>query len=487
MASANVQTLENVIGGRRVAASGETIEIRNPASDEVVAIYRASCVGDVAAAVAVAAEAQQAWRRVPPAERARVLLRFHHLLTRHRGGIAEILTLEHGKTRREAELEVDRGIENVEVACGAPTLMQGAMLEDATAGIDEYVIRQPLGVCASLSPFNFPAMIPLWSLPYALACGNSLVAKASPRVPMTLSRMFDLLAEAGLPDGVANLVLGDVDASRALVEHPTVRTISFVGSTRVGREVYAQAATAGKRVQVGAGAKNFCVVMSDADPAKIVPNIVASAMGCTGQRCLALSGVIAVGDAHAALSEALVEAAGAIRVGPGMDDRSDMGPVISADARQRIEAAIDKGQHEGAKVRLDGRGCRVDGFADGYWVGPTLLDDCEPKMSVAREEIFGPVLSIVRVGDLSEAIELINSSNYGNAAAIYTNSGAAARRFRYEVDAGNIGVNIGVAAPMAFFHFGGAKDSFFGDLHAQGRDAFDFFTQRKVSIERWYD
>ena len=403
---------------------------------------------------------------------------------RHRE-LAETIALEHGKTYQESWLEMERGIENVEVAAGVPTLMQGSVLEDAAQGIDEFSIRQPLGVCASLNPFNFPGMIPLWSLPYALACGNCVVVKASPRVPMTLVKIFESIDEVGFPAGVANLVLGDSQTGEGLIRHSDVKAVSFVGSTTVGREVYRLAAEQGKRAQVAAGAKNFGVVMPDADFSSAVPNLINSAMGCSGQRCLALAGAIAVGDAYPQLQEQLPAAASQLKVGFALDHGVEMGPVISRRAQQSIESWIEKGAQEGARLVLDGRGLKVDGYPQGYWVGPTVLDECRPEMEVSREEIFGPVLGVLQARDLDQAIEIINRSRYGNAAAIYTTNGAAARKFRYEVNAGNIGVNIGVAAPMAFFQFGGVKDSFFGVLHAQGRNAFDFFSDAKICVERW--
>lgn len=481
------KSLSNHVGGSWISSSsGETLDVRNPATDEVLATYAATSRDETATIVTVADAAFPAWRRTPPLERARLLMRFKAKLQEERDSIARVLSLEHGKTYEEARLELERGIENVEVACGATTLLQGEFLEDAARGIDEFSIRQPLGVCASINPFNFPGMIPLWSLPYALACGNTVVVKASPRVPMTLVRLFELIEAVGFPPGVANLVLGGEEAAEALVEHPAVRAISFVGSTEVGKKVYVNAAKHGKRVQVGAGAKNYCVILPDAPLEETVANIVSSAMGCSGQRCLALAGAITVGDAAARIRGPLLAAARNLKVGFGLDAGVQMGPVISREAQSRIEAAIDAGAREGAKIALDGRGARVDGYPDGYWVGPTVLEGCQPDMAVSREEIFGPVLSILETSTLDEAIEIINASRYGNAAAIYTASGHAARKFRYEVHAGNIGVNIGVAAPMAYFHFGGLKDSFFGTLHAQGKDAFQFFSDAKVCVERWY-
>ncbi len=481
-----VTQLVNYIDGRWAPSLGDEVEVPNPALDEVIASYRTTPVQGVQEAVEAAAVAFGQWRSTPPLQRARLLMKLKARLDERHGELAETIALEHGKTYQESWLEMERGIENVEVAAGVPTLMQGSVLEDAAPGIDEFSIRQPLGVCASLNPFNFPGMIPLWSMPYALACGNCVVVKASPRVPMTLVKIFESIDEVGFPPGVANLVLGDSETGEALIRHSDVRAVSFVGSTAVGRGVYRLAAEQGKRAQVAAGAKNFGVVMPDADFPSAVPNLVNSAMGCSGQRCLALAGVIAVGDAYPKLQEQLPVAASQVKVGFALDQGVEMGPVITRQAQRSIENWIAKGTQEGARLVLDGRGLQVPGYPRGYWVGPTVLDECRPEMEVSREEIFGPVVGVLQARDLDHAIEIINRSRYGNAAAIYTTSGAAARKFRYEVNAGNIGVNIGVAAPMAFFQFGGMKDSFFGVLHAQGRSAFDFFSDAKICVERWF-
>ena len=482
----SAKLLKNYVNGEWVSASGSGVEVPNPATDEVLATYNETTRDDANAVVDAAQNAFSKWRSTPPLDRARLLMKLKNALDESQDALARTIALEHGKTYQEAWLEIERGIENVEVATGVTTLMQGDVLEDAASGIDEFAIRQPLGVCVSLNPFNFPGMIPLWSLPYALACGNTVVVKGSPRVPMTIVHMFELISEVGFPPGVANLVLGGGETGEALIEHPATRAVSFIGSTSVGKAVYLKAAEFGKRVQVGAGAKNFGVVMPDANLDNAVPNLIASAMGCSGQRCLALAGVIAVGDAYQKLRDPLVEATRAVQLGFALDEKAGMGPVITRAAQKRIEGWIDRGAAEGAKVAVDGRGASVDGYPEGYWVGPTLLDECEPEMEVATEEIFGPVLSLLRARDLDHAIELVNESRYGNAAAIYTSSGASARKFRYEASAGNIGVNIGVAAPMAYFQFGGAKDSFFGTLHAQGKNAFEFFTDAKICVERWF-
>lgn len=478
----------NYVGGEWVRSSSDRlIDDLDPATGEAVAVFGDTTRDEVRQAVQSAESAFPGWRAVPPVERGRLLAGLKCLMEENRERIAAILTGEHGKVYSESLLEIERGIENLETASGAPTLMMSSYLEDASKGIDEYSIRRPLGVTAAICPFNFPAMIPLWFLPYALACGNTMIVKASPLVPRTLVEIFGLIERAGFPPGVANLVLGSSDAAEELIDNPTVKAVSFVGSTKVGRMVYQRASANFKRVQVQAGAKNFGVVMPDANFAGAVPNLVASAMDCAGQRCLALASVIAVGDAYKKVRDGMVGIARARKVGFGLDEGVQMGPVISREALHRIEGWIDKGVSEGAKVVLEGRGIKVDGYPNGYWIGPTILDDCNPSMSVVHEEIFGPVVCLLRAADLDEALDIIRRNRYGNAASIFTSDGAAARKFKYEAPCGNIGINIGVAAPMAFFHFGGAKDSFYGDLHAQGRSAFDFYTNSAVCVERWFD
>jgi malonate-semialdehyde dehydrogenase (acetylating)/methylmalonate-semialdehyde dehydrogenase len=418
--------------------------------------------------------------------RARVLFRFRELLEDAFEDLARLVTTENGKTLDEARGEVRRAIENVETAAGIPSLMLGALAEDVSEGIDEEVVRQPLGVCTMFAPFNFPAMVPMWFVPYALAAGNTFVLKPSERTPLTQTRMAELLLEAGIPEGVYNLVHGGGDVACQLIDDPRVRAVSFVGSTPVAREVYRRSAAAGKRVQCQGGAKNALVIMPDADLRRTLPAILSSAFGNAGQRCLAGSLVLAVGDAHRPVVEGLAEQAAALRLGNGLDERTQMGPVISPQAKARIEAAIARGVDQGARLVLDGRGVRVPGGEGGNFIGPTLFDDVSPEMDLAREEIFGPVLGVIPVPDLDAAIATIAASRYGNMACIFTSSGRAAREFKYRVPAGNIGVNVGVAAPIAFMPFGGMKDSFFGDLHGQGQDAVDFFTHKKVVITRWF-
>jgi malonate-semialdehyde dehydrogenase (acetylating)/methylmalonate-semialdehyde dehydrogenase len=469
------------------SASGRALDVPNPATTEVLARVPLATAAEVDRAVQAAQAAFPAWRATPPLTRARHLFRLKELLEQNFEELARTVTLEMGKTLEDARGSVRRAIENVEVATGIPSLLMGFGLEDgAGAGIDEEVVRQPLGVFAAICPFNFPAMVPFWFLPYAVACGNTFVVKPSERVPMTMNRMFGLLEAAGFPPGVVNLVNGDREAVDALLDHPDVRGVSFVGSTAVAKYVYARAAATGKRVQAQGGAKNMLVVMPDADVEQSIANMMGSCFGAAGQRCLAGSVILPVGAAYEPVREALLARASTLRVGNGLEPGVEMGPVVSAAARDRIVQSIARGVDEGGELLLDGRNVRVEGHPDGYFVGPTVFDRVTPDMALARDEIFGPVVSLVRVGDLDEALGVIGRSPYGNAASIYTQSGPAAREFRYRVPAGNVGVNIGVAAPMAYFPFSGMKESFFGTLHAQGEDGIRFYTESKVVITRWF-
>jgi malonate-semialdehyde dehydrogenase (acetylating)/methylmalonate-semialdehyde dehydrogenase len=391
--------------------------------------------------------------------------------------------MENGKTFAEARAELQRGIENVEVSCGIPTLMQGYNLEDVSHGIDEIMIRQPIGVTAAITPFNFPSMIPLWFLPYAVACGNTFILKPSERVPLTAVKLFELIHEVGFPAGVLNLVIGAKPAVDALLHHPEVRAISFVGSTPVARYIYAEGSAHGKRVQCQGGAKNYVVVMPDADldmSAKIVSD---SAFGCAGQRCLAVSVALTVGDAATKFPKALTDLASGLKVGNGLEQGVQMGPVITPQSKERILLNIEKGVKGGGKLLLDGR--KTGNGDRGNFIKPTVLADIDTSNELTTTEIFGPVLTLNHVSDLDEAINVLSKSPYGNASSIFTTSGNAARKFRYEAPTGNVGVNIGVAAPMAYFPFSGWKDSFMGVLHGQGKDAIEFYTDKKVVIERW--
>jgi malonate-semialdehyde dehydrogenase (acetylating)/methylmalonate-semialdehyde dehydrogenase len=407
------------------------------------------------------------------------------LLEENFDDISRTITLECGKIFKESQGEMRRAIENVEVACGIPMMMQGGILEDIAGGIDELMVRQPLGVCAIIAPFNFPGMIPFLFLPYAIACGNTVVVKPSEKVPLTMQKVFKLIERLDLPAGVVNLVNGGKEAVDALLDHPTVRAISFVGSTAVARYIYSRGAASGKRVQAQGGAKNPIIILPDADVEMTTSITADSAFGCAGQRCLAASVAITVGKARHTFTEAIADAAQARITGFGLDENVQMGPVITPESRARIESLIQKGADEGATVLVDGRHPQISGYEQGYFVRPTILQNVNPAGEIAKTEIFGPVLSLIQAETIDEAIQFINSGQYGNMACLFTSSGAAARKFRYEAEAGNIGINIGVAAPMAFFPFSGWKDSFFGTLHGQANHAVEFFTQTKVVVERW--
>ena len=477
--------LENYVGGAWVPASAaQTLDVTAPASGEVLARVPLSSAADLDAAVEAARTALPAWRDVSVIERGRRLFALRERLDVRREDLARSVTLEMGKTIADARAEVARMIEMVECACAVPTTMQGRVAEDVARGVDAETVRQPVGVCAAIVPFNFPAMVPFWFLPFAIGCGNAFILKPSEQVPLTQQLAFEALEEVGLPPGVVNLVNGGREIVEGILDHPGIDAVSFVGSAPVARLVYERAAAAGKRVQALGGAKNHMVVMPDAVIGKTVDGLVGSAFGAAGQRCMAGSVVVAVGSAHEGLIPALREATERLVVGDGSDEGVDVGPVISAAARDRIVDAIGRAEAEGAEVLVDGRGVAVEG--GGAFVGPTILDGVRPEMEAPREEIFGPVLSVIRVGSLDEAIATVGASRFGNGASIFTESGAAVRRFRQLVEAGMIGVNIGVAAPVAFFPFSGWKDSFLGDLHAHGPDAVEFFTRKKTVTSRWF-
>jgi malonate-semialdehyde dehydrogenase (acetylating) / methylmalonate-semialdehyde dehydrogenase len=479
-------TLLNFINGRwDVAAVSDTLPIHNPATGDVLAAAPLSSTVEVEKAVQAAGAALPAWRRTPPGDRIQPLFKLKALLDARFSDIARVITQECGKTLSEAEGELKRGLENVEVAAGIPSLMMGSNLEDIASGIDELMIRQPVGIVAAITPFNFPGMIPLWFLPYAVACGNTLVLKPSEKTPMTMGRIFELIETCGFPPGVVNLVHGGKAVVDALIDHPEVRAISFVGSTPVARYVYARAAANGKRAQCQGGAKNPIVVLPDADMEMTTKIAADSAFGCAGQRCLASSVAITVGEAGDVFARQISESATHRKVGYGLDVGVEMGPVISPASRQRIEGLIEGGVAAGAKPLVDGRSARVAGYEHGNFIRPTVLDNVDPMSELAQTEVFGPVLSVMRAKTIDDAIEMVNRSAFGNMACLFTSSGAAARRFRYETRVGNVGINVGVAAPMAYFPFSGWKESFFGDLHAQGRDAIDFYTEKKIVVERW--
>jgi len=486
MATTKTTTLRNYIGGEWVAAQAtEYLDITNPATGEALGQVPLSTAGDVDLAVTAAQHAFPTWREVPPVVRARYLFAFKALLEEHFEEVSGTVTRENGKILSESRGSVRRGIENVEHACGIPTLMMGRTLEDVAAGIDCEYIRQPLGVFAAVTPFNFPAMVPLWFWPYAIATGNTFVLKPSEQVPFSPTRIVELAHEAGIPPGVLNLVHGGKDAVNALLAHSGIAGISFVGSSPVARHVYQEAARTGKRVQALGGAKNHIVVMPDADLARSVENVTESIFGCAGQRCLAGSVVVATGKAYEPFRDRLVDAASSLKLGNGMDADVTMGPVVSRRHKERVLGYVDAGEADGAKLLLDGRGTRVAAYPDGHFVGPTVFDGVEPSMSIGQDEIFGPVASVTQVSNLDEAVQMIQRSGFANATSIFTTSGRAAREFRYRVGVSMIGVNIGVAAPMAFFPFGGTKGSFYGDLKAHGSDSVEFYTDKKVVISRW--
>ena len=481
------RTLKNYVGGAWVASSSpELLDVHNPATGEAIARVPLSTAAEVNQAVAAARDAFQEWRETPPLVRSRTMFRLKALLEEHFEELARGLTQEHGKILDEARGEVRRAIENVEVAAGIPSLMMGYNAEDIAAGIDEDCVLQPVGVFCCVAPFNFPAMVPFWFLPYAIACGNTYIVKPSEVCPISQTRLFEMLDAVDLPPGVVNLVNGAKGAVDALLTHPDVAGVSFVGSTPVGKYIYATAAAHGKRAQCQAGAKNALVVLPDAPLGPTVAAIMTSAFGTAGQRCLAGSLVLAVGEAYEPLKERLVAAAARIKVGNGLDETVQMGPVATHRSLDRIRAAIEKGLQEGASLLLDGRAVRVEDYPNGCFIGPTIFDRVRPEMALACDEIFGPVLGIVRVADFDQALALIDQIPYGNAASLFTSSGKYAREFKYRLRCGNIGINIGIAAPIATFPFSGMKQSFFGDLHGQGRDAIQFFTERKVVITRWF-
>ena len=481
-------TLKNYINGAWCASSATThLDVINPATTDVLAAVPLSSASEVDQAAQAAQAAFVSWRRTPAADRIQYLFKLKALLEEQLEPLAQTITQECGKTLAESKGELRRAIENVEVACGIPILMQGYNSEDIAKGIDESMIRQPLGVTAVIAPFNFPSMISFWFMPYAIACGNTVILKPSERVPLTMQAIVQLLEQTGLPKGVVNLVNGDKTVVDAILDHPLIRAISFVGSTPVAKYVYSRAAANGKRAQCQGGAKNPVIILPDADIDMTTRIMADSAFGCAGQRCLAASIAVTIGAAQQPFTEAIADVAQSRIVGYGLDDDVQMGPVISAQSQTRIEGLIQQGADEGATVLVDGRQPSVSRYEKGYFVRPTILQNVDPTGDIARTEIFGPVLSLMHLETFEDAIAFINSGQYGNMACLFTSSGAAARKFRYEAEVGNIGINIGVAAPMAFFPFSGWKDSFFGDLHGQGHQAVEFFTQTKVVVERWKD
>ncbi len=481
-----MQKILNYINGEWIEPKiEEYFDVINPATGELMARTPLCGADAVDAAAKAAAAAFPAWRRVPVQDRVQYLFKLRDLLKANLDEVARTITNEAGKTFEESKAEMVRAIENVEVACGMPMMGKGEIVEDIAPGIDEIMLRQPVGVCATVAPFNFPGMIPFWYLPYALAAGNTYIVKPSEKVPMTMQFIFKLVEQIGLPKGVVNMVNGAKEAVDAILEHPIIRAVTFVGSTATAKYLYAKASANGKRVQAQGGAKNPVIVLPDADMDMATKIIADSAFGCAGQRCLAVSLAVTVAEARNTFTEMICDAASTRVVGYGLDSGVQMGPVINAASKTRVEQLIGVGAKEGASIPVDGRGTVVKGYERGTFVRPTILSEVRPGSEIAKTEIFGPVLGLMHVNTVDEAIELVNSGQYGNQASLFTSSGSAARKFRYEAEAGNIGINIGVAAPMAFFPFSGWKQSFFGDMHGQGMDAVEFFTQKKVVVERW--
>lgn len=474
--------MKNHINGQWVDSLGtEKVEVINPATEVVMGHCPLGTSEDVNRAVASAKEAFKTWRKVPAIDRVQYLFKLKTLLEENFDELVKLCTEEHGKTIAESKGDVRRGIQMVETACGTPTLMMGQSSEDIAAGIDCQAIRQPMGVFAAITPFNFPAMVPFWFWPFAVASGNTFVLKPSERVPLSQIKIFELIEKAGLPKGVMNLVLGGKEVVNALCSHPDVKGISFVGSTPVAKHVYQLGTSHGKRVQALGGAKNFMVVLPDATMDTTVKTCLESIVGCAGQRCLAGSVILSVGQAYDEVKERIVRAASDMVVGNGADPRTQMGPLISKASVERVKGLIQSAVDEGAQILLDGR----DVSGKGYFLKPTVISGVKPHMRIAKEEVFGPVVCLAQVKSLDEAISWINSSNFANTASLFTGSGAAARQFSYEAAPTMLGLNIGVPAPMSFFSFGGAKDSFFGDVKAHGSQCMNFFTDTKVTISRW--
>jgi malonate-semialdehyde dehydrogenase (acetylating)/methylmalonate-semialdehyde dehydrogenase len=440
---------------------------------------------DVAAAVKAAAAAFPAWRATPPLRRARILNRFRDLVEQNQKELASLVSEEHGKVFLDAMGSVQRGIEVVEFAAGAPQLLKGEHSESVGRGVDAHSRLQPLGVCAGITPFNFPAMVPMWMFPMALACGNTFVLKPSEKDPSVTVRMAELLKEAGLPDGVFNVIHGDKAAVDAILHHPDIKAVSFVGSTPIAKYIYATAAAEGKRVQALGGAKNHAVVLPDADLDFTVDALTGAAYGSAGERCMAISAVVAVGAAADPLVQKLAAKARQLKIGPGTAEGMDMGPLVTEAHRDRVKGYIDAGESAGASLVVDGRGLKTSGFERGFFLGPTLFDRVTPEMTIYADEIFGPVLVVLRVNTLDEAIALVNRNPYGNGTAIFTSSGGAARRFEDEIEVGMVGINVAIPVPMAFFSFGGWKQSLFGDLHVYGMEGIAFYTRTKAITTRW--
>lgn len=483
-----MKKLKNYINGEWVESKSELfLIVENPGTGEIISRVPQGCKEDLNFAAQKASEAFVKWKDTPIEKRIQYLFKMKSILEKNTDDIASICTMESGKTFAESKAEIVRAVENIEVACGVPTLMQGGFLEDISTGIDEFEIRQPLGVGACITPFNFPVMISFWFFPYALACGNTYIVKPSEKVPGTMTRIFELFEKINLPNGVLNLVHGAKETVDAILNSPEIKAVSFVGSTKVAKYVYSKGTENGKRVQAQGGAKNPLVVMPDADVETTTKIIADSVYGCAGQRCLAASTIILVGSAKEKFKNKIIDDAKSKTTSYGLDKDSQMGAVITKESKARIEKLIEDAESKGANVLLDGRNKNVKGFEKGNYLFPTVIEYVPENSEAAETEIFGPVMNLKYVNTLEDAIKFINAGKYGNAACIFTTSGSAARKFRHEVLAGNIGVNIGVPAPVAFFPFSGWKESFFGDLHGQSNHAVEFFTQTKVVIERWYE
>jgi malonate-semialdehyde dehydrogenase (acetylating) / methylmalonate-semialdehyde dehydrogenase len=485
MTVTELETVAHWIGGERAGGGDRFGDVTDPATGAVTRRVALGTAEDVDRAVQAASAAFESWGATSLAKRSTVLFGFRERLAARAGDVARIITAEHGKTVDDARGEVQRGLEVVDFACGLAHLVKGEASESVTTSVDSHSLRQPLGVCAGITPFNFPAMVPLWMFPLALACGNAFVLKPSEKDPSASMLLAELLADAGLPAGVFNIVHGEREAVDALLTHPRVDSVSFVGSTPIARHVYETATAYGKRVQALGGAKNHAVVMPDADVEIAADAIASAGYGSAGQRCMAVSAIVAVGDAGDALADALEARARAVRVGPGADDGAEMGPLVTGAARDRVVGYIERGQEEGAELRVDGRGVAVEGHDDGFWVGPTLFDRVTDEMSIYRDEIFGPVLVLLRAETFEEALDLVNRNPYGNGAAIFTADGRTAREFEARVQAGMVGINVPIPVPMAYYSFGGWKQSLFGDLHVHGREGVLFYTRGKVVTERW--
>jgi malonate-semialdehyde dehydrogenase (acetylating) / methylmalonate-semialdehyde dehydrogenase len=462
-------------------------DVYDPASGEVAGQVDFAGVAEVDAAVAAAAQAFTSWRQASLSKRAGVLFAFRELVDDHRDELAALISSEHGKVRGDAVGEVSRGLEVVEFACGIPHLLKGGFSENVSTRVDSYSIRQPLGVVAGITPFNFPAMVPMWMFPLAIACGNTFILKPSEKDPSASIRLAELWAEAGLPEGVFNVVHGDKVAVDRLLEHPEVRAVSFVGSTPIARYVYERGTSHGKRVQALGGAKNHMVVLPDADLDLAADAAVSAGFGSAGERCMAISVVVAVGDAADPLLDKMRERVAKLKVGPGTDPASEMGPLVTGQHRDRVASYLDSGVEEGASLAIDGREHPIDGDPGGFWLGPSVLDNVGPSMRAYTDEIFGPVLSVVRVPTYQAALDLVNANPYGNGTAIFTNDGGAARRFQNEVEVGMIGINVPIPVPMAYYSFGGWKSSLFGDSHVHGTEGVQFYTRGKVVTARWLD